>query len=53
MGKKNGYSECERKAYTTPEEIKKQFASYLYSRECNEVTGQWTCPKCPFNKECD
>lgn len=53
MAKKNGYSECENKAYTTPDEIKKQFASYLYNRECNEVTGQWTCPKCPFNKECD
>lgn len=53
MAKKNGYSECENKAYTTPDEIKKQFASYLYYRECNEVTGKWTCPKCPFNKECN
>ena len=51
--KPNGYSECADKAYATSDEVKKQFAHYLYQRECNEVTGEWTCPNCPFNKECN
>lgn len=51
--KPNGYSECANKSYTTSDGIKKQFAHYLYQRECNEVTGEWTCPNCPFDKECD